>query len=381
MIVPSDFPEGDAGAVRDVSIAKMYMALGYDVILIGMGRKESYGVYENICFRSLYEKKSTIFDKIKNYVMYKHRLYNEVHEVVRSYGAPSIIHINHVANNAMKSIIKKSEEHGIIVIHDSTEWYSKSEFTLGAFDKAYILKDRLNRYIIRKPVRVIAISTYLEKYFASKGLIVKRIPVIMDVLNSEYNEQNDDDLINFIYAGNPGKKDYVKEMVEGLELLTEEKKRKIIVHILGITTEDLLELTGFEQLPRCIKTYGRVSRDRVKEVMRSMDFSILMRPKEERYSKAGFPTKTVEAMSHRVAMICNITSDLDMYLIDGVNSIIVEACSSQAFSESIERVLKLSRVEIEIIKDNARQQAEREFDYRNWVSSLSNLINDTSVPN
>ena len=43
MVVPSNFPNGDAGAVRDMAFAKIYQELGYEVYLIGAGKTGKKG--------------------------------------------------------------------------------------------------------------------------------------------------------------------------------------------------------------------------------------------------------------------------------------------------------------------------------------------------
>ena len=37
LITTNSFPQGDAGAVREESIAKCLMLLGYSVVVVGMG--------------------------------------------------------------------------------------------------------------------------------------------------------------------------------------------------------------------------------------------------------------------------------------------------------------------------------------------------------
>ena len=59
MIVPSNFPEGDAGAVRDMAFAKIYQELGYQVTIIGMGKQKQRGIIEGIEYYSLYKEKET----------------------------------------------------------------------------------------------------------------------------------------------------------------------------------------------------------------------------------------------------------------------------------------------------------------------------------
>ena len=163
------------------------------------------------------------------------------------------------------------------------------------------------------------------------GLKAVRIPVIMDVENTDISA-NSDDKVKLIYAGSPANKDYLKEMVLGMESLAPDQQQIFEFHILGANEEQIKNLTGLYSLPTCIKAYGRVPREKVEETMRRMDFSVLLRPSKERYTKAGFSTKSVEAMSHGVAMICNISSDLGLYLKDGENAVIVDGYDKKMLS-------------------------------------------------
>ena len=69
MVVPSNFPNGDAGAVRDMAFAKIYQRLGYEVILIGAGREEKEGIYQGVHYYSLYWEAKSLKDHILNYVV------------------------------------------------------------------------------------------------------------------------------------------------------------------------------------------------------------------------------------------------------------------------------------------------------------------------
>lgn len=373
MVVPSNFPDGDAGAVRDMAFAYIYQKLGYKVILIGAGRRDQEGDYNGVHYYSLYKDAKTKVDHFLKFIGSSSQYKELIDSVVREKGRPSIIHINSIPENTISYLISLAHKTGGVIIHDSTEWYSPCEFTHGKLDKAYILKDRLNRKAIRQPIRVIGISSYLTEHFKGKGLRAVRIPVIMDVKTTK-TSVNEDEKIKLIYAGSPANKDYLKEIVLGVTLLSEDNQKKIELHILGANEDQIKDLTDLQILPDCIKAYGRVPREKVEEVMLGMDFSVLLRPSEERYAKAGFPTKSVEAMSHGVAMICNISSDLGMYLRDGKNAIIVDGYGEKAFSKSLERILFMSRADIDAIKHNARQLAEEEFDYRGWVNTVSDFI-------
>ena len=43
IVSPNNFPENDAGAVRDCTFAKIYQQLGYDVFHIGMNPTSKSG--------------------------------------------------------------------------------------------------------------------------------------------------------------------------------------------------------------------------------------------------------------------------------------------------------------------------------------------------
>lgn len=375
MVVPSNFPNGDAGAVRDLAFAKIFQKLDYKVFLIGAGKGDIEGDYNGVHYYSVFREAHSRIDHLNRFLKSKSAYLSVIKHLVEDNGFPSVLYINDVSHSVIEYLRRIAEKNNIPMLHDSTEWYSPCEFSHGKLDKAYILKDRLNRKVIRQPIRVIGISSYLTEHFKGRGLKAVRIPVIMDVKTAK-TSVNEDEKIKLIYAGSPANKDYLKEIVLGVTLLSEDNQKKLELHILGANEDQIKGLTGLQILPDCIKPYGRVPREKVEEVMLGMDFSVLLRPSEERYAKAGFPTKSVEAMSHGVAMICNISSDLGMYLRDGKNAIIVDGYDEKVFSKSLERILFMSRADIDAIKHNARQLAEEEFDYRGWVDTVSDFIGE-----
>ena len=370
MVVPSNFPNKDAGAVRDDAFAQIYRELGYEVRLVGKSTSSTEGKYNGTEYASIYKDISGIRGQFKRF-LFEHKDYKVVVDKwMEEYGLPSVIHINSIPEKSIGYLIQIAEINNIPIVHDSVEWYSPCEFKLRKLDKAYILKERLNRKVIRKPVRVYAISKYLNNYYMNKGIKSIRIPVIMDVLNASNTKSSTTEHIRMIYAGNPGKKDYLCEMILGIEGLSEKEKENIEFNIFGANVEDIRELTGRDSISSCIHVHGRVPREIVQKQLLESDFSLLLRPSRERYAMAGFPTKSVEAMSHGVAMLCNLSSDLGMYLKNMDNAIIVNGCTTDEMTRAIRSVLMLNRYEIEKIKENARKTAEKYFDYRCWIEQV-----------
>lgn len=374
MVVPSDFPNGDAGALRDLSFAAIYQSLGYKVVLIGAGNKSREGKYEGIHYYSIFQNADNFIGHMKRFLLSKSRYLNIVNEIIKNEGLPSVIHINDVSHGVIKNLCNLAIKKNIYITHDSTEWYSPCEFPRGELDKQFILKDHLNKHVIRSPIRVYAISSYLEGYFKEKRIRSVRIPVIMDVENAEISINTEINKIKLIYAGSPGRKDLLNEIVLGVEALSFREKDKIVFNVYGVNEDQIKEMTGLNVLSDCIRIHGHVSRNDVKNALLESDFSVLLRPTEERYAKAGFPTKSVEAMSHGVAMLCNISSDLGLYLEDMKNAIIVDGYMAEALTRAIRKLLPLSKEKITEIKKKARLTALQNFDYRLWIDVVDELL-------
>lgn len=375
MITPNKFPEGDAGAVRDGYFAKIYQDIGYDVVHIGMDTKLKEGNYKNIIFYSLYRPNSSLLTKITNTISYKKRLEEIVASIRSRIGNPSLIHIYDLSEAGIVWAKKIAVENSIPIIHDSVEWYSPCEFKQGRFAYPYLMKQRTNTKLIDKPVAVIAISSYLEKHFKQKGLKTIRIPVIMDSLDYSPKQRSSEKLIKLVYAGSPAKKDYLKECIIAFKRLEPEVKSKFEFTILGADSM-YVEQCCSGDVPKEITAYGRVPRKIVISKLEENDFSLLLRPDDERYAKAGFPTKSVEAMMNGCAMICNLTSDLGMYLKDGKNAIIVERCTIEAMYQALLRVSELNNEQIDKLKEEARRTAEMSFDFRIYTDKVEEFIDD-----
>ena len=373
MIGLNNFPNGDAGAVRDLAFARIYQELGYDVVMICQSRESDKGNYQKICFYSIYSQRNSILEHASFYFGIKKKVKDILYDVIQEKGeAPSLLHITELPYNCINSLIRFSRKNHVDVIYNCTEWYSACEFSKGKFDKSYIANDLINRKMIRRPMKVIAISQYLYDHFKGKGLDVIRIPVIMD--KCDCKNRNFGDKVNVVYAGNIGGKDDIKQLIQAVAMLRDDERSSLIINIYGIKEEDLRKACGVSVLPECVKAYGRVPRSEVERALDEADFSYLLRSTNERYAKAGFPTKVVEAMMHRTAVLCNFSSDLKRYLTDKKNAVIIKENSAEAIKDALLEILKMDRNTIEEIKTKAQETAEKEFYYENYVKQMKTFI-------
>ena len=100
----------------------------------------------------------------------------------------------------------------------------------------------------------------------------------------------------------------------------------------------------------------------------------MIRSEKQRYAKAGFPTKFVESLATGTPVISNLTSDLNDYLIDKTNGIIVDSCDERSICIAIKRALALSYNEKVYMCQEARKTAINYFDYRLFITPIKNFI-------
>jgi glycosyltransferase involved in cell wall biosynthesis len=120
--------------------------------------------------------------------------------------------------------------------------------------------------------------------------------------------------------------------------------------------------------------YGSVNNSEVTKAYAHADFAVLLRDSDARFAKAGFPTKVSESLWHGVPVLANYSSDLAMYLTDGLDSIEVKGKSASAFSMAVSQALKLSPDTLEQMHISARKTAENKLNILNFASSFKNFL-------
>lgn len=370
------YPEGDAGSVRIHSLAKLFELCGKKTVVIGKGKKTTSdkNFFDGVEYLSFRKNGQGLFGKIKDRFGYEYLLDEYLQEHGKDY---SHILIVDVPFNAINKTVKYAKKNGIQLLHDSLEWYSPCEFKFGALDPMYRHRDTLNRRIINQEFKVIAISKYLEHYFAGKGCKTIRIPAILTTkAEREPNTIIDKRIIT--YAGLPEKKDKLIEILDAFAELPLEEKDAIELRIIGITLEQLqnrfkLSDEKINQYKNGIIFYGRVSRE---EVLRKLDethFTIFYRDASERYAKAGFPTKVAESTSKGIPVITNHSSDLADYLIDDVNSIVISD-DSNGIKEAFEKVCKISNKHYENMAKAATKLYRDSFCFDVYTESMIDFL-------
>lgn len=381
------FPEGDASANRVLNIAHLLRELKWNVHIIGTGKlrtedssdNNSYFFkgysYESINTQSGFILKRLINVVFRNLVaariIWKRNKHNKIDLVLISVGygrylLPALL-LAHLCN--------------FRVVVDAIEWYDPSHIAMGRLGPVYWDVQLGLRWLFKKAGNIIAISTLLENYYAVSGCRVVRIPSIIDIQDPcwaiDPERWMPQGKVKIIYAGTPGKKDYLADVIRAIERIPD-SQRKIELHIYGITVETMRTLLGeernlLEQLYEKVFIHGRVPFGEVIDRLKEADFSILIRP-QKRFANAGFPTKVPESLAAGTPVILNLTSDLGIYIRDGMEGLVIGDISPESIAQTLERAIALTPEDRENMRRNARNCAEKYFDYRVWLAGLEDFL-------
>lgn len=378
IITGNSYPNGDAGAVRQHAMAKLLLEMGHEVLVLGYGKNTNGKIeqYDGVRYISFRGKSSCFIIRAMNRVLFGDRVLNYIKKEVSDISCLLIVDL---LPDAFRKIKKFAVHNGISLIHDSVEWYSPEEYPDGERNRAYKNKEYTNTVAIDGNWNVIAISKYLERHFQTRCKHVVRIPVIMDIhsLVPRLNENNCGKIL-FLYAGGPGRKDLLNEIIMGFSLLDEIFFSHIELHIVGISNAQLIDMCGVDEsaikrLNSCLFVHGRVTREEAIEWVKKADYTLLLRDETLRYAKAGFPTKIVESFACGTPVISNLSSDLEDYIFDGVNGFIVPGHTAETIANTIKRVVHVGNSSANM-REAARNTAEKHFDYRIYRPQMEQII-------
>lgn len=368
-------PNIDAGAVRTHMIAKMLIDNQYDVTVISMGpynngKMDTVDGIKYISFR--FPNESFVF-KAAAYMLFHLKLKRFL------YGKNFDILFHTQVDERTFMVLKRyGQQRHAKLIYDAVEWFSPEQFKNGIASHTYKLNNNYNTRYITGEHKVVSISSYLHNNFRNQGIDSLLMPVVLDVKNIAYDKKVGE-RINIIYAGVPGKKDYLDVMIKALRLLKEKERNHLYFKIIGCSREQFIANTELEtseiaQVEDCVVFLGRMSREAVLSEYASADFSVLIRSQRARYAQAGFPTKLVESLSTATPVICNYTSDIKRYVKHLENGIIVNGEDEGACIDALRCIIGLDRKSILRMQKNARDTAQKFFDYRIYTDKMIDFI-------
>lgn len=273
----------------------------------------------------------------------------------------------------MLRLIPWCRKNSVPLIADVVEWYDPTHMSGGIFGPFNLSAQLALRYLYPRCDGLVVISTLLADYYKSKGCVVVRIPPTLDVIaTADRTRVRDASRLKLVYAGTPGKKDMLASVIKSVESV-DPKGLRIELLVIGPSLQEVIKMLGGTEIPLAVEVLGKVPQIAVRDHVAAADFTVLLR-QPRRFANAGFPTKFVESMAAGTPVISNLTSDIGLYLRDGVEGLVCPAPSVDALASTLKRALCLESAELALMRSAARAQAERSFDFRCHASSISDFL-------
>lgn len=385
------FPEGGANALRVLGNARSIQSAGFDVRIICTGSSESSNgngwsswngfEFHNACV----ERTATGWPS---------RLYNyatrgvAVARILRSCLGENVAAVVCTAGGQLRFfpiLDQLCRSRHVPLICDVMDWYEPSHLLMGRGGVFHAEHEYCMRRLFPRIGNIIAISTFLENHFLSRGCRVLRVPPLVAFDDPKWSSNNAFETSNQIrlaFVGTAGKKDLICNAIKGLKLLGSDALQFSLM-IVGPTHEEIRRNLGadgryLDELSQSITVLGRIDHRSALSYIGQSHFTILLRP-ELRFARAGFPTKLVESLAMGVPVIGNPVGDVGQYLADTIEGIILPDASPHSFASGLRRTLALSRNELAQMRLSCKKRAVASFDCLGWSGPFKRFLENVAV--
>ncbi len=225
-------------------------------------------------------------------------------------------------------------------------------------------------FLIRFFDAAVCISSFLEQKYQKVGIKTVIVPPIFlnDGIEHSLTEGDKNKRkYRILYYGSPGKKDLLDNLIKVSNI--HESIREIFeIVIIGLDKEQYEKYcieNRIHDFPSNIKFKGKGGLDLVYQELVNTDFTFLQRPYTIT-TKAGFPSKLVEALFFQRPPILNLTSDMAYYEIDKC-SIVCADDSIESLNTALNSLKNMSDKEIELLRENCM------YIYKKYFSTSANV--------
>lgn len=350
---PFGFPSSDANSLRVRGMIEAFVAAGHEVHVVCLGEDRSDELIDGIRVTRIPEYAEGIMSRLLGGVRGLFLGDVTARWLVQSGIRPDALILYGTHLGYLLRLKRFSRAYGVRLFLDVVEWYQPSHLPGGALGPFAFANELSMRVMARRADGTFAISRFLEAHFARLGVPVLRVPPLFKQTSRPVSLfRVADSKLHLCYVGTPGRKELLDELFAGLKNAVA-AGAPVQMHMAGMTAEGArAQGLPVDELGGAIKFYGRVQNQEAVSIVSACDFMVLLRP-DQRFSRAGFPSKVAESLSCGTPVLANLISDLADYLKDGENAIIVRGADAHSVSESIQRAANLDVESLDAMRRSA----------------------------
>lgn len=327
-------PDKSASANRVVSNGKIFRALGYRTVFIGVSEDSFDGLRPVSGCADMFElahPKSTS-QWLGHMLSVEH-----IESIADKYGDVCRVILYNVPMLTLMKAKKTFSKRNIKVCYDCTEWTKDTDGSLPKRVFKALDEILISNFAHKVADGMIAISRKMEKkYKSSKSLII--LPPLIDINDEIWHQQPEShkDVFEFCFAGIPdGKKESLDKVVEAFCNIN---KSNIRLRIIGITEDDFRSIYPECKIPEAAQSkitfMGRLSHSETIRYVLGCDCYIFIR-RSDRRNNAGFPTKFAESYSCGAPIITTDVSDVGEYIKKSGKGSLLEDMTAESISKAM----------------------------------------------
>jgi glycosyltransferase involved in cell wall biosynthesis len=286
-------------------------------------------------------------------------------------------------------LIAMCKARGISVVNESTEWYGWEGFRPISNVRRIAGSRARNNSLAKRAGNFICSTRWSQARHPELNSLV--LPFALDPTWDVWKAPADtawcdsSTATRMVYSGSPGMgmyKDRLPWILEALDELAA-GSRDFCFAIVGMTAQQYISDKPrhgplLERLGKKVVFLGRLPHQQAVAILKSADLSVFVR-RRNRVSTVGFPTKFAEAITCGVPVLTNDTSDIALYLEDGVNGILMAGCDAAQLRAGLVRALSLSREALHAMKRNVTRN-NNPFAAEAWVPRMRDFMNNLRLP-
>lgn len=368
------YPRGGAAANYLENMAKLFVAAGYQVILISdinkgcnISEDKSFSFFDAV-YPIEYSVDVVLRERQMKDNLAPERLSAMETEKISQ---DDIVFIYGIWGEYMlKELFAYREQIGFKVICGLTELFEEKDYKR---NEVFLKQSYAREHLFIYADAMLVISDFLQRYYNDKNVRTFKFPPMIDCCeNGEINK--DTRMRKFVIATG---KDSFLQMLLAFCMLSDRELSELEIHICGVEEDKVREIlteSQWEQLKCCMVIHKWMSYEKLGELYRQVHFLLIARECCQR-TLANFPSKVPETMAYGIVPVVSEVGDYTKYYLeDGRNSIFINGDSVEEIMKSIRKALDLSQEEYEVYSKEARKCAKSRFDYRNWISEIRNMI-------
>ena len=370
------FPRGSAGANYDQYLALALLEAGWNVVVLGKGSNrvedliDGHYIYKGIEYRNEEPTKLEKYGVLKDFYIKMYQEYGMEESdyfILHDIGwraqkwLSEKVGLEHMSYIHYEDLLPIQYRHHIV---NPRYWgmVLKWNFKLNKVPKAFPISQKL---------------LSVEKKHGCKSMLL--LPIMADT--EEFGEavrEGKPDIIKLIYSGAKANthEDDLVTLFNALQVLSKEERKKLELHITGMTKEKMIKKINSEQLLLDIPVivHGWMKYSELIDLYRNVDFLILPRFRNA-VTEANFPSKIPESLSFGIIPICSKVGDYTRYYLqDGYDSILFATGDVEGCAKSIRTAIYMDESTYIKMRHNARKTAEEKFNYKVWAEKISEFI-------